>query len=157
MTALFEPIVPGFGDFSAGEVEAARGDEARAREHFLVARGRFEEEIAKPYSSNYMWPHLMLAVNEAYLGEREKSISGCERAAAILPYENDRVHGIWIPTYCALARARLGDVDFALAELERVVDLPGGYTRRVLALDPRWDFMRGNPRFEALTRSPGEP
>jgi TolB-like protein/Tfp pilus assembly protein PilF len=150
---VYDTIVPGTGDLYAGEVEAARGDEARAREHFMVARGRFEEEIAKPYSSNYMWPHVLLAMTEAYLGEREKAIASCERAAAILPYDKDRVHGMWVPTYCAFARARLGDVDFALAELERVIDLPSGYSRRSLALDPRWDFMRGNPRFDALTRS----
>lgn len=103
-----------------------------------------------------MWPHLYLAVTEAYLGEREAAIDHCQRAAEILPIEKDRVHGMWVPSYCAFSRARLGDVDFALAELERVIDLPNGYSRRMLALDPRWDFLRGNPRFEALARLPDE-
>lgn len=67
-------------------------------------------------------------MTEAYLGERVAAIAHCQRAPEILPVEKDRVPWFMGSSFCAFARARRGDVDFALAELERVIDLPGGHS-----------------------------
>ena len=136
-------------------MEALRGDETAARELFERARSRLEPEAAKPYAENYVWPHLVLAMVDGYTGRREAVLESCARARGIMTPETDHVHGPWVTDTCAFARARLGDVEEAIEMLERGIDVPGGYMRWELALDPRWDFMRDNPRFQALTAQPG--
>jgi hypothetical protein len=51
--------------------------------------------------------------------------------------------------------ALVGDSDLALAEIERLLEVPNGFTRWELALDPRWDFFRGDARFRALATPRG--
>lgn len=55
-------------------------------------------------------------------------------------------------TQRAMIRGLGGEEDGAVEELQRVLQMPSA--RRVtvweLRLDPNWDFMRDNPRFQAL-------
>jgi hypothetical protein len=44
----------------------------------------------------------------------------------------------------------LGDIDSALPLLEHSLSSPGGATPALLRLDPAWDRLRGDPRFENL-------
>ena len=152
---ILDVLVPGNSELYRAEVEFARGDEIAARELFESARARLEAEAAKPYAENYVWPHLVLAMVDGYEGRRERVLESCARARGIMTAETDRVHGPWVTDICAFARARLGDVEQALDMLERGIDVPGGFMRWELALDPRWDFLRDNPRFQALTAQPG--
>ena len=49
--------------------------------------------------------------------------------------------------------AIVGQHDQALAEIERLLDTPGSYLSRwMLTLDPRWDFMRDDERFNELIK-----
>ncbi len=50
--------------------------------------------------------------------------------------------------------ARAGKRDEALACLPKVIDQPGGFFRWELYLDPTWDFMRDDERFNELVRPP---
>ena len=49
-----------------------------------------------------------------------------------------------------MALALVGDTDSALAEIARLLPTPWGLTPWQLALDPGWDFLRSNPRFQTL-------
>ena len=48
---------------------------------------------------------------------------------------------------------RGGDPDGAIENLKATLALPGGYySAALLRLDPLWDPLRGNPKFEALLK-----
>lgn len=46
--------------------------------------------------------------------------------------------------------AGIGDVDAALDEIERLLAGPSDLSVHVLRLDPSWDLIRNDPRFQAL-------
>ena len=49
--------------------------------------------------------------------------------------------------------AQVGETDLALEQLEAVTKIPGGPTYGDLRLDPSWDSLRGEPRFEKIVAS----
>jgi len=54
----------------------------------------------------------------------------------------------------AQVEAQLGDFDAAIAALPHLLEVPAGLTPGLLRLDPYWDPLRKDPRFEKLA---GEP
>jgi hypothetical protein len=56
-------------------------------------------------------------------------------------------------TSFAMICARVGETDLALEQLEAVTKIPGGPTYGDLRLDPSWDCLRGEPRFEKIAAS----
>ncbi len=150
----FDWIVPGESEFLAGEVLVLAGEDVRARQRLTRARATLEEEAAKPYAAEYVWPQTVLALTYAYLGERDLALGACRRAQSILPESKDKVHGVTVAGYCALTQARVGESEVALETIERLLRTPGGFTRHQLALDPRWDFLRDDQRFLTLA-APG--
>jgi TolB-like protein/Tfp pilus assembly protein PilF len=149
----FDVVAPGFSHMLSGEALLLAGDAVGAERRLERARAMLEEEVGKPYAATYVWPHLPLAMTYAYLGETELALESCRRAQTILPESKDKVHGVNASYYCAFTRARVGETQVALAEIERLLHTPAGVTRHQLALDPRWDFLRDDPRFQALATS----
>jgi len=47
----------------------------------------------------------------------------------------------------------VGEIDLALEQLEAVTKIPGGPSYGELRLDPMWDPLRGDPRFEKIVAS----
>jgi hypothetical protein len=48
----------------------------------------------------------------------------------------------------------VGEYDQALDTMESVLAMPGGYSARLLAIDPIWAPLQGNPRFQKLLQQP---
>jgi TolB-like protein/Tfp pilus assembly protein PilF len=148
----FDWVAPGSADYYVGEVLHVAGEQARSRERLSRARATLEAETEKPYAANYVWPHLMLGMAYGLLGEHEAALERCRRAASILPESKDKVHGVEVAMNCAFIQALAGERDAALATIERLLGTPRGFTHAELALDPHWDFLRDDPRFQALMR-----
>jgi tetratricopeptide (TPR) repeat protein len=127
----------------AGDMAGAR---ATARELLAPL-----ETLSKGASGN---PNVAVSLSQihAVLGEKEAAIREAERAVALVPSAKDAVEG---PTYeenLARVEGMLGDKDRAIARLQHLSEIPYRYsvTPALLRLDPQWDPLRSDPRFQKL-------
>ena len=65
-------------------------------------------------------------------------------------YRNDAHFGPHVAERRAEILAEIGEADAALAEIERLLVEPSWLTVHILRLDPRWDPLRDDPRFQGL-------
>ena len=66
----------------------------------------------------------------------------------------DAIDGSTLLYGLAAVYALTGDKDRALAELTKLARLPCSYSPLYWPYDPAFSSLRGDPRFEALTRDP---
>jgi hypothetical protein len=57
-----------------------------------------------------------------------------------------------IAAVLALIEARTGREDAAVGRLEYLLSIPSSVSGPLLRLDPAWDPLRDNPRFQRLLR-----
>lgn len=88
----------------------------------------------------------------AMLGEYDEALVLAEEAMALFPLEKDLVDGTLVHMGAAFIKAKSGQHEQALEMIERLLSTPGGFKRWHLALDPQWDFMRDDERFNALIK-----
>jgi tetratricopeptide (TPR) repeat protein len=92
----------------------------------------------------------LLGLIYAGLGRCEEALAEGKRAVELLPEARDAFDG----PILAISRARInmmcGDFDTALALLDRSLQTPSGITIQELRLDPVWDALRGDPRFQQV-------
>jgi hypothetical protein len=137
--------------FFEGVVAQLRQDAPGARAAFMDARAETEKIVrAQPKNAN---PLSVLALIDARLGEKEKAIREGRTACDMLPVSKDALDGVGLIINLASVYALTGEKDLALEQLEIVTKLPGGPTYGQLRLDPEWDSLRGDPRFEKIVAS----
>ena len=129
-----------------------RGDEAGARTSFAVARPEMEKQVLA-FPSNVRLLST-LAIIDAGLGRKE-ALDEVQRLRTMTIYPANRPG---IGCNVAVVYAWLGQPDLALAELEKWLNEPasGGIqylpTYGDFRLNPLWDPLRGNSRFEAIVQ-----
>jgi TolB-like protein/Flp pilus assembly protein TadD len=134
-----------------GLLAKLRQDAPAARSAFKAARGETEELVrAQPGNET---PLSVLALIDAELGEKEKAIQEGRTACDMRPVARDAVDGAGLVTNLARIYALTGEKDLALKQLEIVSKLPAGPSYGQLRLDPEWDLLRGDPRFEKIVAS----
>ena len=71
---------------------------------------------------------------------------------ALGPTSKDPFEGPWKEEYMARVYALLGDADHAIPILKRLLQIPYAHpiTLAGLRLDPVWDQIRNDPRFQEL-------
>ena len=92
-----------------------------------------------------------LALSYAGLGEKEKALAQAREAVA--DYQDDALDKPAAETVLAQVEAQLGDIDVAIAALPHLLEVPAGLTPGLLRLDPYWDPLRKDPRFEKLCQN----
>jgi TolB-like protein/Flp pilus assembly protein TadD len=134
--------------FLEGAIYLLQGDEAKARtalEHALVVSG--ELLGAAPEDAARHTQHGLIL---AGLGEKEKAIAEGKRAVELLPESEDAFDGPQITAALAQIYAWTGEFDEAFRLLDHLLVVPNGLTVPMLKLDPTWDPLRKDPRFQAL-------
>jgi hypothetical protein len=53
-------------------------------------------------------------------------------------------------TNLAVIYAQVGERDLAIDQLTSLMEVPNGPTPSLLRIEPEWDPLRGDPRFEKL-------
>jgi TolB-like protein/Tfp pilus assembly protein PilF/tRNA A-37 threonylcarbamoyl transferase component Bud32 len=143
-------------DFLLGVVARLKGDAAAARAAFIRARAQLEEELrVRPDDMDLLFS---LAQIDALLGRKQEAVSEGRRAMELAPAAQEAMFGSCPNEVCAIRSfalicARAGETDLALEQLEAVTKIPGGPTYGELRLDPMWDLLRGEPRFEKIVAS----
>ncbi len=134
--------------FLEGEIYLLQGDEAKARtalEHALVVSDQLLR--AAPEDAARHAQHGLIL---AGLGEKEKAIAEGKRAVELLPESEDAFDGPQIATALAQIYVWTGEFDEAFQLLDHLLVVPNGLTVPMLKLDPTWDPLRKDPRFQAL-------
>ena len=144
-------VYPDFGrDFWMGVVARLKGDETSARAAFMRARAEQEEEIRNPDDVGLLSG---LGLIDAVLGKKEEALSEGRRAIEMVPIVKDSVVEASVKRYFAMICAWAGERELALEQLEAVTRIPGGPSYGDLRLNPMWDPLRGDPRFEKIVAS----
>ena len=84
----------------------------------------------------------------AGLGEKEKALEQARQAIA--DYSSDALSKPFAETALAQVQAQTGEIDLAIAALPHLLEVPNGITVGNLRIDPVWDPLRKDPRFEKL-------
>jgi TolB-like protein/Tfp pilus assembly protein PilF len=134
--------------FCIGFARKALQDEPGARVAFLKAKSAAEGKLKRNPDSEEA--HLQLAKVLAYLGEKEAALAEAQRATELLPETKDAFGGPEIMTGVAEVYAIVGDYDRAIEILERLLSRPSGVTAQLLKVNPIWDSLRSDPRFQGL-------
>ncbi len=132
---------------SAGRIESA------AAVYQTIKQNAQASLAAKPDHTNVRAAlYAVLGMAEAGLGEATAAIADGERATALIPEASDAIDGpAWL-RYLARIHAQNGDADRALPLLTHLLDITttDPQTVRLLEIDPVWDPLRKDPRFQKL-------
>ena len=79
--------------------------------------------------------------------------SAGRRAVELLPVEKDAINGPLMIKYLAMIAAWAGDKDLACEQLAIALQPPSTVSYGQLKLEPDWDPLRGDPRFEKIVAS----
>jgi TolB-like protein/tRNA A-37 threonylcarbamoyl transferase component Bud32/Flp pilus assembly protein TadD len=129
-----------------------RGDQSAARVAFLAARNELEKSVRN--QPDYAAALCALGVVDAVLGNKEEAIKEGERAVQLMPASKNAIEGAMLIQYMAVTYAWAGEKDRAIERLADAAKLPGSHVSYGnVRLNPLWDPLRGDPRFEAIITS----
>jgi tetratricopeptide (TPR) repeat protein len=145
--------------FWLGWAQEVAGDHVAAQESWRQARSELEPFL-KEQPENY---GLIgdLALTNMWLGDKAAAFKLVEQAIAVVPIEKDAMDGPQPIEILARVAAGMGEPDRALAALQKLLWIPYDgvlaagvpLTPALLRLDPMFDPLRNDPRFQKLVAS----
>ena len=137
--------------YARGLVARMKGDAAGADAAFRDARTQQEEAVrTAPDDASKL---CFLGLIDASLGRKEEALREGLRAVELLPSTKDALNGTEVLYFYAVICAWTGERDQAIQQLQTLARLPAGVSYGEIRLDPFWDPLRGDPRFEKIVAS----
>ena len=148
----YDENIPFPNGWCEGLTARFRGDEPAARAAFNSARKELKQTVRN--QPDYAAALCALGVLDAALGNKQDAIREGLRAVELMPVSKSAIEGPMLIEYLAVIYGWTGDKDHAIERLAEATKLPGGsLSYGDLRLNPLWDPLRGDPRFEAIVSS----
>jgi tetratricopeptide (TPR) repeat protein len=146
--------------FWLGWAQEVAGDHAAAQESWRKARSELESFLKEQPENSILIGDL--ALTNMGLGDKAAALALSERAMAVLPIEKDPLGGPGPIEVLARVAAQVGEPDRAIAALQKLLSIPYDtplapympLTPALLRLDPMFDPLRNDPRFQKFVASP---
>jgi TolB-like protein len=129
------------------------GQRDAARREFLSAIPLLERKISDGEGEPSIYASLGRAL--AGLDRPDEALRAGMKAVELLPVSTDAFDGPIYLVQLAEIQARVGHVDEAVKTLRQLLNMSAGLfvSPALLRLDPAWDPLRNNPRFEEIVAS----
>src|SRR5437870_1380526 len=143
--------------FWLGWAQEVAGDRAAAQESWRQARSELELFLKEQPENHQLLGDLAL-INMG-LGDKAAALALAEQAMAVIPIEKDPLSGPGAIEILARVAARMGEPDRAIAALQKLLSISYAgplatqnvpLTPALLRLDPMFDPLRNDPRFQKL-------
>ncbi len=132
-------------------INRINGDTVSASSAF--SKARLQQEKAVSLQPNTGPVLSVLGLIDAALGRKEDALREGRRALELTPPEKDSLDAADVLYYFAVICAWVGERDLAIEQLQASAKLPAGVSYAEICLDPHWDPLRGDSRFEKIVAS----
>ena len=140
---FFNPFFLVLAQENAGDIVGAR---ATAQQMLRPLEPLSEKDPDNPNFAQ------ALSLIHAVLGQKDAAIKEAERAITLLPSGKDAVDGPRAEENLAFVEVLVGDKNRAIPRLQHLLQIPYNncLTPALLRLNPQWDPLHGDPRFQKL-------
>jgi tetratricopeptide (TPR) repeat protein len=145
--------------FYLGWAQKVDGDHAAAQESWRQARSELKALLTEQPDNHNLFADL--ALTNMGLGDKAAAFAFVDKGIALVPIEKDAIDGTIPIEILARVAAQMNEPDRAIAALQKLLLTPGSgadgipLTPALLRLDPMFDPLRNDPRFQKLVASEG--
>jgi serine/threonine-protein kinase len=134
--------------FAKGLIHLLQGDKTKARAEFEKAR-EISEKLLREAPGDAA-RHAQHGRILAALGQKQEAIAEGKRAVELVPESQDAFDGPQGTAALAQIYAWTGEFDEAFRLFDHLLTVPNNLTVPMFKLDPAWDPLRKDPRYQSL-------